>query len=422
MKLKKTYKLLATILFCLSVFIIHRFELYSTVANKFYAFITFGLCIYNLLRSKNNMIKFILHLQLLYYNYSVLFSRYFFFIDQFRDFYINVSNKTLGIGIICILIFEFFIFMFDNKDCKTDDACLYNPRMNVFISILLIAAIIGCFIFAFDWSNFGTRGATSPIYEYSGILFVLGLFFSGKNKTIKTIYGILLLLMIVQGMIYGERVASLQFIFILFFYYFKDKISTKNVMIFSVLGIILMTAIGNYRSNYSLNLLNISEFYNSITERYFTFDGADLGYYCSLTFIMVSNVVSKTVRFDYFVSFVKSIFFGQNLSESLQFFTRTYYLHYYGGFYPLYFYFYGGLSLVIIFSLLWAKIVFRCLNNRFEKHKDYFSVLGLYLVCITARWYMYNPINAFRPVILFTVLFMILKQIDISKGKLSHEK
>jgi hypothetical protein len=183
-----------------------------------------------------------------------------------------------------------------------------------------------------------------------------------------------------------------------------------------------MAVIGEYRSNYSFDILNFSALLDSFTKRFLTFDGADLGYYCSLTFVMVADKVSTAVRFDMFQKFLLSLVKGGDVTLLLQNFTRSYYSHWNGGFFPLYFYFYGGFQLVVVVSLLWGRFIINCVNYSFKKHTSFFAIVGVYMVCIAARWYMYSPLNAFRPLIIFTVIYFTLFLVDSLKGRFVNGK
>jgi len=408
---KKIIKLLSIIIISFILIVFNAFEIYNPFSNGIIALITLCLCIYNMIVSKNNIINFILHLQLFYYNYSIIFSRYLNIVNEFTEFYINTNDKVLGIGITCVCIFELIMAIFNKKDCTINDDNMYAEKNNPIIGIFLLGCLVYIFLFAFDWSGFGQRGATSTLYEYSGILFILGLFYL-KDHPLKIIYKLLIIAMILQGIVYGERVASLQFIFILLFYFYKDKIKIKHILILTIIGIVLMSIVGEYRSNYYFNYLDISSYFKSINSRLLTFDGADLGYYCSLTFIMVANKVSNLIRLDMFGKFLSSIVTGANSNNVLPTYTYNYYQHWYGGYYPLYFYFYGGIPLVIISALGWCNYIYLCLNFKLKKHKRYFCISGLYIVCITARWYMYSPVNAFRPLLLFSILYFMFEMFN----------
>ena len=409
-KFKVSKLKLCLIIISLFVFIIYIFGYQNPLAGKIISFLLIGLCLFNMYRSRNNILEFILHLELFYYNYSVVFSRYLHIINEYESFYNNANVETLNIGILCLFIFEFFMtFFYDSsKTFKTE--YIYANQRNEFISIvlLILAFIIG--IFGFDWSNYGERFSITSYYEYIGIILILGLHYTGfeKSKITKNGYSLLIMLLILQGIIYGERVSALQFIFIWFFYFKGNKIKPKYVLILTIFGIFLMNMVGVYRNSYNIADVNILSMFNSLNDRLLTFNGADLGYYCSLTFVMVAKMSTISVRFDMFIKFLISIFIGSSSESNLGLFTYHYYSHWYGGFFPLYFYFYGGILMVIFMSYIWNKFLCNCLKRKKSKYPHFMYLLGLYLICICARWYMYTPLNAFRSLLIFSTVYFLL--------------
>lgn len=396
------------VLICAIVGVNYRF------VNNITAFVTIALCVINMLRSKNNILFFLLHFQIFYYNYSVIFSRYLYVSSEYLEFYNNVDEHTYGVGIICLFIFELCLVLCYKSDNQFDSKAIYAETPNNTISavLMLVSILIG--VLGFDWTSFGTRGAVSSYYEYIGILLILGLHYSGyeKHRIIKYGYLLLILFLIVQGLIFGERIASLQFIFIWVFFFLGHKIKTRHILLSAVVGIFLMAIIGAYRSTFVLSNFTISSIWDNLTKRMLTFNGADLGYYCSLTFVMVTEKVNWSTRLILFLKFLVSIIVGNSADAYLPNFTRQFFSHWNGGYYPLYFYFYSGIVGTILMCFGWCKFICNCLSKRAKKHKDFLYLLGLYLVCITARWYMYSPLSAFRPVILFSIAYFVLTTIN----------
>ena len=230
---------LVIILFCSVTSLVEK-----KVFNDFVALQVMFICVWNIWKTRKKIIEFLLHFQLLYYNYSVIFSRYLHTVNEFNSFYANADDRTYGLGIICLLIFEICMMMFlnDNSEKKENnfEDILYCPCPNALLSFTLLVLILLIGIFGFDWSSFGKRGAVSSVYEYSGILFILGLHFLGNknHKCMKILYSVLLLLFSIQGLIFGERVATLQFIMIWVIFFIGNKLSTLKVFLGSIIGII----------------------------------------------------------------------------------------------------------------------------------------------------------------------------------------
>lgn len=412
LKVRKRYIYLSlwlvVALFCSATPLVEKKEF-----NNIVALLVMLICVWNAWKTRKKVIEFLLHFQLLYYNYSVIFSRYLHVVNEFDSFYVNADDRTYGLGILFLLIFEICMMMFINNNSENEESdledILYCQNSNVILSLALLGLILLIGVFGFDWSSFGKRGAVSSVYEYSGMLFIFGLhFLRGKNhRFVRILYSVLLVLFSIQGLIFGERVATLQFIMIWVIFFIGNKLNALNVILGSITGIILMSVVGAFRSTYSLEGFNIARVITSISNRMFTFDGADLGYYCSLTFIMVANKVTIGTRLDMLWKMIQSIILGESPSSNLSYFTRDYYAHWYGGFFPLAFYFYLGRVGVVLASFGTSRFV----NNLFKNirvHKKMRGILGVYLVTIAARWYMYTPVSLFRPILLFVFGYIML--------------
>lgn len=395
------------------------------VIHKVVALYVIVLCGTNIYLARNNSILLLLQVQLMYYNYSVIFSRYLHIVEEYREFYCNVGTYELGVGIFGILVFEMFMFAFTRKSAGSETARgikLYAAEPNIIFSIVLFAALILIGIFGFDRSSFGNRGAASSLYEYSGLLFILGLYYLGdyKNKYLKVMYSLLIIFFVIQGFVFGERVASLQFMVIWAIFFQVKHINLKNVLIATIAGIMLMTAVGLYRASYNMDGVRFENVWTFISNRLFTFNGADLGYYCSLTYILVAERVEWIDRLQMFGRFVVSIFVGNNSKADLPTYTRQFYAHWYGGFLPLYFYFYTGYVGMVFACGLYAKMISIAYDRLQES--DYFKLLAIYLVATAARWYMYSPQIFLRSGILFTIGYWAMYAVNKSIVRRSNNR
>ena len=125
-----------------------------------------------------------------------------------------------------------------------------------------------------------------------------------------------------------------------------------------------------------------------------------------------------------FKKFLLSILIGNSSEASLPIFTRQFYVHWNGGYYPLYFYFYGGFLLVFIASFIWCSFLCKCIKKKKHKNSSFLYILGMYLICISARWYMYSPVTAFRPAMLFCIAYFGLSFLNkiFSKKEINYEQ
>lgn len=377
--------------------------------------------VYITMTYRKNIMAFCMFFMMTYFNYSIIFSRYIHVLEHlYQEFYPNIDNKTYGVGITILLVFMVSLYLVEPKlqrKLNYEEGYYFKDYSNIWVVLSCILILIYIYIFAFDKSSFGQRGATSPLYEYSGIFFIIAYYYCGKGKRLNILkIGISLLILIfcIQGFIYGERIAGLQFMLIMFAFLFSSRINYKMIIFVFAGGILFMSAIGIYRATYEAGVMSLKLVIDKLSQNMFTFGGADLAYYCSLTFIMVAEFTSGLDKFILFIKFILSIFFGTSKisGADLPTYTRQYYMHWYGGIYPYYFYFYFGWIGVIISSLFCGKIIKTIISNTIQS-KSFIRILKLYIIVTLPRWYMYSPQILFRGIILFTMIYGIFQFINL---------
>ena len=203
-------------------------------------------------------------------------------------------------------------------------------------------------------------------------MLILGLHYSGSERKsiIKVLYTLLIIFLSAQGLIFGERIAPLQFILIWFIFFLGDKVTPKDIIPYLFISIFIMLVIGVYRVTYSLSNINFEYLFNYIKENMFTYGGAINAYYTSLTFILFAKQTTIPLRASLFLKFIISLFVGNSPEANLSHITYQYFHHNFGGLYPVHFMFYGGIPLVVSMSLLWGKLFYFCIaehkrNNSF---------------------------------------------------------
>lgn len=414
--------LIKFMLLTLSIFII--------ICNIFYNFGNAGLnnliaglvlffSIYMLILFRKDVMAFILFLIITYFNYSIVFSRYLHVLTNiYQEFYINVNERIYGIGITILLIFMLCLYVFINIINKNHhyDVWFSREKKNPLIVIILIIILLLIFIFSFDRSLYGSRGATSSIYEYSSILFIMAYYYCGNKKGLKAykvVISIIIFVFSLQGFIFGERVSGMQFLIVFFAFILSSKVTYKTVLLLTFLGLFTMTSIGAFRSSYAIEDLSIKVIYNTLSQRMLTFDGADLAYYSSLTFVMVRDITDLLNHIQLFGKFFLSIFFGSSLVQGAELakYTRQYYMHWYGGYYPFFFYYYFGWTGCVIFSIIISKILKSVINLK-DSSQNYYKLLKIYIISSTPRWYAYSPQMLFRGVLLFTIVYLCFEFVN----------
>lgn len=385
------------------------------------AILVMYISLYMTITFRKNIMAFVMFIMILYFNYSIIFSRYLYIAyNYYSEFYINVDDRIYGIGIMILLVFMTAIYYFKNNKYKIR---IYKKNYytaedtNILIVLLMIIILLFINIVGFDHGSYGQRGSTSALYEYSGIFFILAYYYCGKSEIsslLKIMISIIAIGFSIQGFIYGERISGLQFLIIFFAFMLSHKMTYKSICIISLVGLIVMMGIGTYRGSYDSEGITLKLIINALSDRMFTFNGADLAYYTSLTFVMVHDIDSIMNKIGLFLKFILSIFLGSSSVKNsfLAEYTRKYYYHWYGGIYPYVFYFYLGWIGTIVSSFFAGKIINTIYSIDCE-FKSYYKLLKIYMIAILPRWYMYSPQILFRGILLFTIVTFAIRMIDV---------
>ena len=381
------------------------------ILNNISAFFVLIIPLFLAIKFRFNPIMFLFFFILSYYNYSIVFSRYINFISfEYTEFYNNVTIELYGLSINILMVFCFILAFSFKKfpfKYKYSEGYFFSNNKNVFVVLIFLFGILLCNLFGLDKSMFGLRGSISSIYEYATILFIFAFYYCGKSKFLKFLVSLTAILYTFQGFVYGERITGLQILVVVYIYIYSSKLNYKKMLVVGLLGIIGMSFLGSYRSDYSISLqsfiLNIK---NIFENRMLTFNGMDLAYYCSLTFLLVRKEISFIKEIDLFMKFLYSIFLGFSKvpEANLGTYTRNFYWHYNGGIYPIYFYFYLGWIGVIFFSFI-SRFILKLIGRVYKNDNKFNKLFFVLIITTFSRWYSYNPQILFRQCFIFVIIY-----------------
>ncbi|WP_052124213.1 hypothetical protein [Ureibacillus manganicus] len=394
----------------------------SSYTNIIDALVVLILSLLLVYRSRNNLAFFLMFIFICYVNYSIVIGEYLIIGDLSVPFFEVKTQEIYGITIRVILLFMFIVNLFyDGKNNELETIKL-KPKDNfiafyVTIFMLLVSLVIG--VDRGDYNYYEVR--ISPIFEYSKILFLFAYYFSGNSRTRKIIFTLLIGLFIFQDVYYGGRITSVQLIILFFITMLIRKLTIKNIITITIIGVFLNSFVAAYRINYSFANVNLIGLYNNLKESYFVFDTATFAYYASATHVAATDVANISQRINSFLEFFKSIFF---LSDSIEsdvttFVATEFFYNMGGGLLPTHFYFWFGWLGVILISF----IVVMLLNKLKFNGSDYQKILILSVVFTVPRWYLYSPNQLIKGAIfiitLIWFLFWIIRQIT-SKPQLTN--
>jgi hypothetical protein len=402
------YNNIFKILFILSLLVYVNCTNITLFSLKFDASLTLLFSIILMYKGRKNIPVFLMAFFITYCNYSIVIGEYLvgghLGVPMTQVKIVEVYGETIRM----LLLFISIVTMLYKSNKVTFSDFKLIPKDNIFLFYSLLAALIVTFLFGLDRSgemnSYSVR--ITPLYEYSILLFVFAYYFSGKSKLRRRILIIFSIIFIFSDFYYGGRITSLQIIFFFLVTMFLDKVNTKAIFVYGLMGILINRVIGAYRQSFSMDLKLITNTMSSVFENFFVFDTPVYAYYGSATHTAASNLISNSEQFQSLLSFLSSIFVGSwnEIGNVTKYVGEHYFYNVGGGLIPTHFYFWLGWIGVILISLI---IVY--LTNKIGKVKSDFKKLCLVTFIITVpRWFLYSPLNLFRPLFFITVLYICL--------------
>lgn len=393
-------------------FIIMYFNTQITY-SKYVAIMTIIFNMITVFKVRKNWLLLIIFGFIFYSNISIVLANYFGYANNIFTSFSNDMRSVLGINLLFFTSVCLYCVL-PNHIIKNNTLSIYSTsKKSDLIFLLIIIVLIFIFFNGFTKPSIaGGRGATSTLYEYSIVFFIIGYAY-GEEKYKKIIISLILFLYVIQDMIYGGRGSALQLILIFFIVICSNKIDYKKAIPIIFIGMIIFTGIGNYRASFDFSINQICKVFNSLLETGFVNDTSYSAYYTSLTFLKVKEFVGVQTQLYLLFQFILYIFLGSKIVDSnLAVYTRQYYVHYYGGVLPLYMYFYLGI-LGIMFIVLYLKFWIKKMNESSKKVSHLQRCLCIYISACVPRWYLYSPSSLFRGVLIFIFVYKMVELLDM---------
>lgn len=277
------------------------------------------------------------------------------------------------------------------------------------VVLLLICLVLGFVLYGqADSSNIRIGGGV--FYEYLLIPIIIAICYLPKERSYRIFALSIVSLLFVNSLVHGNRAESLPILMATFIVLFSDKVTPLRALPIILIGVLVMQAIGifrleEYRSN---NLLEA--FFNYLNQTRFAWDTAYSSYHTSLTFIASLDCTDVTTRLQMFGTFWLSMLAGGsvNTSGNLAVYTSAMFVHYNGGYLPIYFYFYIG-YIGCMFAAVVVALYFRMIDRAANRRRCLTYMLGVYISCASFRWFLYSPSQLFRGALLFCIFYMLIK-------------
>lgn len=404
-----------TVLICLLciiiVFFLHIIQ-YTTVLNNILGFFVILFSLVWIYKCWNNNIALLVSLFIGYCNYSIIMGVYWD--PTIRDneyLYYQISDiRTYGIGVALLFLTMLYLSMSTIKYEKNNSMSNLIRKENY--SIPLFVGSLAAFILCISQGyiiNVGSRGGSTPLYEYGVIFLLLMFYFSGKRKwTLNTCLVITIIYSLIS-ILNGTRVEALTCIFVFLFCFFRRKISPWVIILGMLVGILVFSTIGAIRGNWKLlELYGFNNLIKDTVSNKLVFDTCTHAYFPMLCMIEEYTPYSFSNACYYLTKFIFTIFLGQSkvIDGDLISIVRTKYYHNFGGVTLGFFYVWFGYIGAIIFSIFIKKILNWATKLRYKKN-DYIYFTSTYVIAAVPRWYLYGPWAFTRGALISIILFSI---------------
>ncbi|WP_146001871.1 hypothetical protein [Eggerthella timonensis] len=299
-----------------------------------------------------------------------------------------------------------------------------RSESNTLLVAVLTCALISILVFGFERPDSigNARGVSSPIYEYSTILFVVAFYFAGQSRSAKGILSFILLLFVMQNLVYGGRIIALQLMLVWFFFFVSHATNTRTLIISAFIALFVFTAVGNMRTSFFVS--DFSDVLSSLTSNFtrgLAWDTAYSAWHTSLTFYGFENTPAGNSPLRLFGEWLASIVLGSSAvpESNLPSLTIQYFFHSYGGFLPIYFDYYLGILGVTLIAISISTLISwinkssdqraRCTNRTTG---DFGRLCCLYVAVTVPRWFLYSPSQITRGLLICMAVCAILLWLD----------
>ncbi len=360
-----------------------------------------------IVRCKANWGFLILNSCIAYSNYSIIYANYVVRVD---DMFVRwADHQRAYLGLLILLVLGLFLFVFTpeyKKKAEKQSLIEYNQsNLIIFWGICFVLVVILLFGITRPQEE-GVRGEITTFFEYSLILFIIGFYYAGKKKWRIILLTLLLGAFVLQDFVLGGRITGLQLMIAWILCVFIDKIKLSYAVILGILGLILLTAIGQFRAALNLDFATLIKVVSDLLYSGVAMDTAYAAYWCSLTFLWAGETIPLANRVYLFGQYVSSLILGGSVPNSnLADHTRPFVAHYGGGVLPLYAFFYLGWIGVFIIGWVLSRWLRTMEKSVGKKGTGLEKCLSIYIVASTFRWYLYSPSNLLRGASIFALCY-----------------
>jgi len=379
------------------------------VYTSFYIFLSLVIVVIDavlLYVNRRNPAILVLNLGFLIFDYSICAGEYLYhnYLVPKNGLYSTVFGNLYEHGLIVFFIFVLLRYFYFRRRIPM----IFIKRKEspiIFYGLYIMLLYIGIFEVNREPSIFYEVKIT-PVYEYSVILFLLIIKYSGDSKIKQVMVLFIATAFVAQDIYYGGRVTSAQIIIVIGILLFPHVVRLKNILITLPFIYVMSSFIGSYRGNRGQGM-DWTSFYIELTERFMIFNTSLYAYFASMGHLYSEKFVGFQERILSFLGFLLSVLFGSLVSAftdidmrylNVTKFSNMYHWNVGGGLIFTWFHFWLGPFGLVLFSVLVFKIILS-----FSRHSRNY----IYLVALVAtfpRWYLYSPLAFIRGPLIFLPL------------------
>lgn len=397
-------KILINLIMCvllLSIICINYLSMWNVKLIQIYAIITLLFSVYFVYLLRNSTALIVLGLFVLHCNYSIVFGVYFdwnvpmFMYKQITS--IQTYGLTLGMLLFTMVVVCIGLY---NKSIENSSKLFMQKNKNTLLFFCIEIILILIPIFNIDF-QVGVRQFSS-IFEYSAIIFVILIYYSGDDKILKTISIATVLIFSLIAYLMGNRIEMISFLLVLYFAYYSDRFKIKTAIIVTIAGLLLMEIMGYVRSGYYDYEYAIEQIKTLKFEQQTSVNA----YFPTLAVVESRGNDGIWKGLENLWQYVKYILLGSNKVPdfyiTINIRKQGLYNHIGGTLSFAVFYYWLKEIGVFIYGVVFGKVL-----KGIHKDSRYKQMLSIYLCATCPRWYLYGPGVLTRGALMFSVAYFV---------------
>lgn len=379
------------------------------VQHALFPIVLILISVVNLILSKKNRRCFIVFLLLFYFNYSITVAEYlglnWISVGNVFEKRFDLYENLILINIFFNLGFGYWAFFSATETYSEKSTVKPQAPFLAWLSIFFAVVILIFGINRVPTESYSVK--ISPLFEYSSLVILVGLFFSRNLGTRFVIY-VLCLLLIIEDLRFGGRTTSAKILLTVYLLWNGENIKNTTTVYGFGLGVMVMSFFGATRGfkiddplliflNWSANLL--------------TFDTAVYSYYASSTHLMLLESRNSDLVIQSVLSLFGYLVFWGLLPDATYNLTTVAadagFNSIGGGVAPSFMYFWFG-YIGVFLSGLFCSLTYKFFSTGGWGH----NLIFIASVASFPRWYLYGPWLLPKTIILMSVFVMIYTTLE----------